>query len=236
MVLVSESRVTIKVGDQADDFKCLVESKITDPPTVPLFFPLPLNPPLSSIPAQSPGFPSISPRYLSVPSKPSDSILTLSPTSNAFLGLPTTSEWRLGGRLIRVEVGVLASDGGTALAEETEAEDDRPTTDRRPEVNEWEADCGDNDIVELRPGCGMLRCSDGSFALIASAKARDISSTGVVGLCWCTVEEDRDLPGVGMLLIRPRMPDCLELPGVAMSKTQYTQAPSLRAPNSNKFE
>jgi hypothetical protein len=143
--------VTIKVGDQADDFKfhwCIidVENKITDPPTVPLFFPLPPNPPLSSIPAQSPGFPSISPRYLSVPSKPSDSILTLSPTSNAFLGLPTTSEWRLGGRLIiRAEVGVLARSeillGGTAYAEETEeAEDGRPTTDRRPDDNEHEAD------------------------------------------------------------------------------------------------
>ena len=201
-----------------------VENKITDPPTVPLFFPLPPNPPLSSIPAQSPSFPSISPRYLSVPSKPSDSILTLSPTSNAFLGLPTTSEWRLGGRLIiRAEVGVLARSeillGGTAYAEETEeAEDGLPTADRRPEDNEHEADWGDNDIVELRPGCGMLRCSDGSFALIASAKARDISSTGVVGLCWCTVEEDRDLPGVGMLLRRPRIPDCLVLPRVVMSK------------------
>ena len=209
---------------------------------MPLFFPLPLNPPLSSIPAQSPDFPSISPRYLSVPSKPRDSILTLSPTSNAFLGLPTTSEWRLGGRLIiRAEVGVLACSeillGGTAFAEEAEeVEDGRPTTDRRPEDNEYEADWGDNDIVELRPGCGMLRCSDGSFALIASAKARDISSTGVVGLTWCTVEEDLDLPGVGMLLIRPRIPDCLELPGVAMSKTQILKLQTyVRAPNSNKL-
>lgn len=132
------------------------------------------------------------------------------------------SEWRLGGRpTIRAEVGVLARSeillGGTAFAEETEeAEDGRPTTDRRPEDNEHEADWGDNDIVELRPGCGMLRCSDGSFALIASAKARDISSTGVVGLYWCTVEEDRDLPGVGMLLRRPRIPDCLGLPRVVM--------------------
>ena len=211
---------------------------------MPLFFPLPPNPPLSSIPAQSPGFPSISPRYLSVPSKPRDSILTLSPTSNAFLGFPTTSEWRLGGRLtVRVEVGVLACSeillGGTAFAEEAEeAEDGRPTTDRRPEDKEYEADWGDKDIVELRPGCGMLRCSEGSFALIASAKARDISSTGVVGLSWFTVEEDRDLPGVGMLLIRPRIPDCLELPGVAMSETQILklQATSLKAPNSNKLD
>jgi hypothetical protein len=85
----------------------------------------------------------------------------------------------------------------------------------------------------------MLRCSDGSFALIASAKARDISSTGpgVVGLCWCIVEEDRDLPGVGMLLIRPRIPDCLGLPGVVMLKTQILKlhATSLKAPNSNKL-
>ena len=85
---------------------------------------------------------------------------------------------------MRVEVGVLERSEillGAVLVEGTEeAEDGRPTTDRRPEDNEYEADWGDKDIVELRPGCGMLRCSDGSFALIASAKARDISSTGVV--------------------------------------------------------
>jgi len=221
-----------KFDDAIPKIYMSVESKVTDPPTVPLFFPLPLNPPLSSIPAQSPGFPSISPRYLSVPSKPSDSILTLSPTSNAFLGLPTTSEWRLGGRLIiRADVGVFARSEillGAALVEETEAtEDGRPTTDRRPEDNGYDADWGDKDVVELRLGCGMLRCSDGSFALIASAKARDISSTGViVELCWCTVEEDRDLPGVGILLIRPGpgIPDCLGLPGVVMSKIQVIKA------------
>lgn len=38
------------------------------PATDPSFFPLPANPPLSSTPAQRPGFPSISPTNRSVPS------------------------------------------------------------------------------------------------------------------------------------------------------------------------
>ena len=74
----------------------------THPATLPLFFPFPANPPLSSTPAHIPGFPSISPRYLSTPSNPRDSIRTLSPTSK---GLPlrltllaNTSDDLLGGR------------------------------------------------------------------------------------------------------------------------------------------
>lgn len=49
-------------------------------PTLPSFFPFPVNPPPSSTPAQSPGLPVISPTNLSMPSTPIESTLTFSPT------------------------------------------------------------------------------------------------------------------------------------------------------------
>lgn len=51
------------------------------PPTEPSFFPLPAKPPPSSTPANVPAFPSISPRKRRVPSNPSDSMRTVSPSS-----------------------------------------------------------------------------------------------------------------------------------------------------------
>lgn len=96
-------------------------------PTEPLFFPFPENPPLSSTPAQSPGLPSISPRYRRTPSNPRDSIRTLSPTSKALpvrlMLLGNASDWRLGGR---TDVGVLARSGGFGwlLVEDEEATED----------------------------------------------------------------------------------------------------------------
>jgi hypothetical protein len=109
----------------------LESDRLPYPLTVPLFFPLPENPPFNSTPAQTPGFPSISPIYLNVPSYPSDSILTLSPISKVrFVIFPKTSECRLGGR---AEVGVFAR----SLVEVVElvemAEDGRPVTERRPD-------------------------------------------------------------------------------------------------------
>jgi len=53
------------------------------PFTVPLFLPFPENPPLSSTPAHIPDLPSIAPINRNVPSYPSDSMRTLSPTSNS---------------------------------------------------------------------------------------------------------------------------------------------------------
>ena len=114
----------------------------THPPTEPSFFPIPENPPLSSTPAQNPVFPSISPKYLSEPSNPNDSILTLSPTSKARptrLELLNTSDCRLNGR---TPVGVFDLSAGLRngvcpAADEGEAtEGGRPVTERLPDWNE----------------------------------------------------------------------------------------------------
>ena len=66
---------------------------------------------------------------------------------------------------------------------------------------------------------GRMRCCEGSLALIASAKACDTSSRVVVWLVWWTVELERDLPGVGIPLVRPGpgIPDCLGLAGVVIA-------------------
>lgn len=82
-------------------------------------------------------------------------------------------------------------------------EEGLPATERRPEDNENVVDWGDNDAVDELVEGGIIRCCDGSFARIASAKARDISSGGD-GSTWYTVELERDLPGAGIpLLFRP---------------------------------
>jgi hypothetical protein len=74
--------------------------------------------------------------YLRVPSKPRDSILTLSPTSKALESLFEASDCLLGGRLAgRVETGVLARSDILADAVEA-AEDGRPATERLPDDRE----------------------------------------------------------------------------------------------------
>jgi len=82
-----------------------------------------------------------------MPSKPRDSILTLSPTSKD-LDLIDTSDCRLGGRLVgRVNVGVLARSG--TFADEVDAADDGlPATERRPFDRGFERDRGDKDEEE----------------------------------------------------------------------------------------
>lgn len=70
--------------------------------------------------------------YLRVPSKPRDSILTLSPTSKALESLFEASDCLLGGRLAgRVETGVLARADAVEAAE-----DGRPATERLPDDRE----------------------------------------------------------------------------------------------------
>lgn len=110
---------------------------LTHPLTEPLFFPLPAKPPPSSTPAKSPTFPSISPRNLRVPSKPRDSIRTLSPMSN---DLPARLELRVNTSEARLEGRGAADLGPVALrAAELKAEDEeaaefgRPATEERPE-------------------------------------------------------------------------------------------------------
>lgn len=124
------------------------------PPTEPSFFPFPANPPLSSTPAHSPPLPSISPIKRKVPSNPNDSMRTLSPTSNervpARLELRSTWLCRLSGR---------AYDGVLGRTDATD--------DGRDET------LGGDPDTSL---AWLLRCLDGSFALIASENARDISS------------------------------------------------------------
>jgi hypothetical protein len=57
-------------------------------------------------------------------------------------------------------------------------EEGLPATERRPEDNECVVDLGDKDAVDELIEGGIIRCCDGSFARIASAKARDMSSGG----------------------------------------------------------
>lgn len=168
----------------------------THPATDPLFLPLPAKPPPSSTPAHIPGFPSISPKYLSTPSKPSDSIRTLSPTSNGrparLALLVNTSDCLLGG---------LTADAfaeGVRPAEDADAEDadedgrTPPTLAARlvkrvpfvlkprPRLcmeEEEEEEEGEREDAKLEGGCDSTareaRCCAGSFARIASWKALD---------------------------------------------------------------
>lgn len=105
------------------------------------------------------------------------------------------------------------------MEDEDAADDGRPATERRPEDSGCAADWGDKVAVEALFEDGRMRCCEGSLALIASAKARDISSGAVVWLVWWTVELERDLPGVGIPLVRPGpgIPDCLGLAGVVIA-------------------
>lgn len=105
---------------------------------MPLFFPLPANPPPSSTPAHKPGLPSISPTYFNKPSKPRDSIRTLSPISKDLLTLlANTSECRLGGRLGGLaDVGVFARSVvlvEAPIAEDAEAAEFGRPTERWPD-------------------------------------------------------------------------------------------------------
>lgn len=167
----------------------------THPATDPLFLPLPAKPPLSSTPAHMPGFPSISPKYLSTPSKPSDSIRTLSPTSNgrpALLALlAKRSDDLLGGRTAE------AFAEGVRPAEDADAEDadedgrtpptlaarplERDPFVLKPRPRPWmeaeEEEDGEREAAKLEGGCDSAargaRCCAGSFARIASWKALD---------------------------------------------------------------
>ena len=110
----------------------------THPPNEPSFLPLPAKPANSSTPANNPGLPLISPKYRSTPSNPSDSNLTLSPTSNdlpALLALLVkTSEARLDGRGIVFLDVVPLRDTLELRAEDEDALDGgRPETDLLPD-------------------------------------------------------------------------------------------------------
>lgn len=98
------------------------------------------------------------------------------------------SDWRLDGRI----EGVLVRDTGTgragvapAVEEEEAAEEGLPTTDRRPDCGRKEsAPFGDNGGFAgslIRPAL----CRAGSFALTASANARDIMSDSCIGRLGC---------------------------------------------------
>lgn len=71
----------------------------------------------------------------------------------------------------------------------------------------------EGEVFEVVP----VRCLAGSLALIAFANARDIYSASDSKAEWGLAEdEERNLPGVGILLDFPGvgMPDALDLPGV----------------------
>ena len=209
----------------------ILSLKKTYPVTEPLFFPFPAKPPPNSTPAQRPGLPSISPKYLRVPSKPRDSTLTLSPTSKALESLFEASDCLLGGRLGRVETGVLTR-SGTLIDDDEAADKGRPATERLPEDREWEMDWGEREDVDDVADKGRARWCEGSFALMASASARDISSFGgCAGFDWWTMELERDLaPGVGMALTRPGVgiADRRGFAGVAMVAQQFRATESLK--------
>lgn len=78
---------------------------LTHPLTAPSFFPRPAKPGLSSTPAQTPGFPSIGPKYRNMPSIPKLSMRTTSSGSNVrsfpralALALGLALDCRLSGR------------------------------------------------------------------------------------------------------------------------------------------
>lgn len=153
------------------------QEKYCLPLTEPSFFPFPTKPPLSSTPAQRPDLPSMSPKYCKIPSNPSDSILTLSPTSKArparLMLLPNTSDCRLAGRAVGVR-DRSSVDLWAAAEDDEETEGGRPATDRRPD---WATEDGGDDCRLDTSLARLLRCWAGSFALMASAKARDMYST-----------------------------------------------------------
>lgn len=109
----------------------------THPLTEPSFLPLPAKPPPSSTPANSPDLPSISPRNRRVPSKPRDSIRTLSPTVNVLPArlelLANTSEARLAGRGAAGLEPVLLRAAELTAEDEEAAEFGRPATEALPE-------------------------------------------------------------------------------------------------------
>ena len=111
-----------------------LDTYATHPLTLPSFLPFPENPPLNSTPAHWPAFPSISPKYRRVPSKPRLSILTLSPTSKGLSArlvlLMKTSDWRLDERMEGVFVRVTGPGraGVAPAVEEAEAEEEEIAT------------------------------------------------------------------------------------------------------------
>lgn len=101
--------------------------------------------------------------------------------------LVKTSDWRLDGRV----VGVFARSG--CLSDEDDATDDG----RAPKEEDWgERDAAEKSLVR------EVRWRAGSFALMASAKARDMASTSGTATGWTALDVERDLPGVGMALRR----------------------------------
>jgi hypothetical protein len=99
-----------------------------------------------------------------------------------------TSDWRLDERMEGVFVRVTGPGraGVAPAVEEAEAEEEGlPVTDRRPDCGRKESGAlGDNGGIAgslMRP----VLCRAGSFALIASAKARDMVSDSGVGRPGC---------------------------------------------------
>lgn len=148
---------------------------ITHPFTEPLFLPLPANPPLSSTPANRPDFPTISPRNFNMPSKPRDSMRTLSPMSKV---RPARLELLVNVSLVRL-AGL--SGGGLEavvlcavelIADEEEAtEDARPATELRPDSGMyWVGGESESALSWLK------RWPVGLLAFIASAKALEAST------------------------------------------------------------
>lgn len=98
------------------------------------------------------------------------------------------SDWRLDERMEGVFVRATGPGraGVAPAVEEAEAEEEGlPATDRRPDCGRKESGAfGDNGGFAgslMRP----VLCRAGSFALIASAKARDIVSDSCVGRPGC---------------------------------------------------
>lgn len=175
------------------------------PSTVPSFLPFPANPPLNSTPAHSPCFPSISPLYRRVPSKPRLSMRTLSPRSKDLWLWWNASDCRLSGRrvlllLAKAEVGVLgreleATEGGLCV----------------------ELPCAETARAEWRAG---------SFAFIASAKARSRASvSNCTGEDWAD-ERDRGRPGVNLPGVG--MPDVRGFAGVVVIRDEKNGRKSRR--------
>lgn len=122
--------------------------------------------------------------------------------------LENTSDWRLGGRA----EGVFAL-GWSELG--TEEADGLPATDRLPDGRVPPVDCEEENGEELR--VRLERCCEGSFALIASARAREAySASGSWIALMLTLETERNLPGVGIPVDFPGVgiPDILGFPGV----------------------
>lgn len=147
---------------------------------------------------------------------------TLSPTSKArparLTLLPNMSDCRLKGLAVGVrDRSSVDLWGVVPTAEDDEAtEDGRPATERRPDCKGRSAGGGEDCRLDISLA-RLPRCCAGSFALMASAKARDIYSTSEdTGGYWFALEDARDLPGAGIALGRPGVgiPDCRGFPGV----------------------